>query len=179
LPDILHRHKLDKVDFIKIDTEGHEFSILRAGYEIIRQLDPWIYLEFNALLLSTYGNINPKDFLCWIFDHFHYVFQIKKSGPCRLIPVDRSQIYKILFDHMVINHLSDDLLCTNKESALDIAKYLIIPRQTQQVDKENEKIKILHSELTDIKMKLDSIYNSKSWRITAPLRYTAKILRGR
>lgn len=43
--------KLDtitKADFIKIDVEGHEVSVIKSGLNLIQQCKPMMYIEFNS-----------------------------------------------------------------------------------------------------------------------------------
>lgn len=43
-------HRLDRVDFIKCDVEGHEISVLRGAREMIAKFRPAILLEVNEPL---------------------------------------------------------------------------------------------------------------------------------
>ena len=47
--------KLKKVDFIKIDTDGHEFSILSSGINEIKKQKPIIHIEFAPYLHAENG----------------------------------------------------------------------------------------------------------------------------
>ena len=47
-----------KVDFIKIDTEGYEYYILKGGEKTIKKYKPIIQLEFNQTNMKQ-CNINP------------------------------------------------------------------------------------------------------------------------
>lgn len=66
-------HRLDRVDFIKIDAEGAEENIFAAMDETIRRHKPMIVVEFNAArtsnshqfverLNAVYGSIRRLDF---------------------------------------------------------------------------------------------------------------------
>lgn len=39
---------LDKVDFIKIDTEGHELSVLEGALDTIKKFNPSIFIEIHG-----------------------------------------------------------------------------------------------------------------------------------
>jgi FkbM family methyltransferase len=43
------------VDFIKIDTEGHEYHILKGGINTIKKYKPTIQLEWNKINMSQCG----------------------------------------------------------------------------------------------------------------------------
>jgi FkbM family methyltransferase len=45
----------DKVDIIKIDTEGSELNILKGGFELINKFKPKIFLEFSNTHLQKFG----------------------------------------------------------------------------------------------------------------------------
>jgi FkbM family methyltransferase len=49
-------HRIDRLDFIKIDAEGHEEFVLAGGAQIIRQYRPLILLELDPPLLSDAGS---------------------------------------------------------------------------------------------------------------------------
>tara|TARA_B100001057_G_C22709451_1_gene895094 strand:- start:86 stop:826 length:741 start_codon:yes stop_codon:yes gene_type:complete len=53
------------VDFIKIDTEGHEYFILKGGNKTINKYKPLIQLEFNYLNLKQFNltQKNVEDYL--------------------------------------------------------------------------------------------------------------------
>jgi FkbM family methyltransferase len=38
------------VDFLKIDTDGYEFRVLRGGYATIQKHRPWMLFEFNYMV---------------------------------------------------------------------------------------------------------------------------------
>ena len=49
-------HHVDRLDFIKIDAEGHEEFILAGGVQTIRRHRPLILLEFDPPLLEAAGS---------------------------------------------------------------------------------------------------------------------------
>ncbi len=54
-----------KVDFIKIDTEGYEYYILKGGEKTIKKYKPIIQLEFNHTNMKQ-CNINPRQLYDYI-----------------------------------------------------------------------------------------------------------------
>jgi hypothetical protein len=54
-----------KVDFIKIDTEGYEYNILKGGEKTIKKYKPIIQLEYNVTNMKQ-CNINPEQLLNYI-----------------------------------------------------------------------------------------------------------------
>jgi len=47
---------LPRLDYIKIDTEGHEISILKGGTEVIRKHRPIVSVEYGEPTYSLYGH---------------------------------------------------------------------------------------------------------------------------
>ena len=50
----------NKVDFIKIDADGHEFEILTSGIKSIKKNKPIIHMEFAPYLHTEYGYSTKK-----------------------------------------------------------------------------------------------------------------------
>ncbi|MBT6439757.1 MAG: FkbM family methyltransferase, partial [Flavobacteriales bacterium] len=46
------QHDISKIDFIKIDTDGHELNILKGAKDIINQHKPSIIFEIGMYLLD-------------------------------------------------------------------------------------------------------------------------------
>jgi FkbM family methyltransferase len=59
LDNIFYNNNI-KVDFIKIDTEGYEYYILKGGEKTIKTYKPIIQLEFNETNIRQ-CNITPKE----------------------------------------------------------------------------------------------------------------------
>ena len=48
--------KIDrKIDFVKIDTDGHEYEVLQSGIKFLKRDKPIIHIEFAPYLHSEYG----------------------------------------------------------------------------------------------------------------------------
>lgn len=52
LDQFVNKQKIKKVDFIKIDVEGHEFEILQGALNTIKKFKPIIQSEFNYITKS-------------------------------------------------------------------------------------------------------------------------------
>jgi FkbM family methyltransferase len=174
--------KAKGVRFIKIDAEGHEYKILRDGASVLKQDNPWIYFEFNSFCLSALGDTNPKELLKFIFSNFKYVFRFEKkwtnTGQALLHRFDLTDLLTLLHENIVCNGSVDDFLVTNRESALHEARNLLLPSsllsQNMMLQSQNMEEQL---QLQTYQTLLKAVYNSRSWRWTAPLRAIAGRLR--
>jgi FkbM family methyltransferase len=49
LDDFVHMNSdIQNIDFIKIDVEGHELSVIRGGLEVVNRFKPSLYIEVNS-----------------------------------------------------------------------------------------------------------------------------------
>jgi len=51
-----------RLDYIKIDTEGHEISVIRGGHDTIARLRPVISVEWGQPTYQLYGHSRPDIF---------------------------------------------------------------------------------------------------------------------
>jgi FkbM family methyltransferase len=75
--DNLFFNKNIKVDFIKIDTEGWEYNIIKGGLKTINKYKPLIQLEINRLNLKQCNIIISE--LIKLLEELEYIF-LYKSG---------------------------------------------------------------------------------------------------
>lgn len=52
LDDFVHDEGLERVDFLKVDAEGHDFQVLAGGAATIRRFRPVIQLEYETSVLD-------------------------------------------------------------------------------------------------------------------------------
>jgi len=77
-----------KVDFIKIDTEGYEYFILKGGEQTIKTYKPIIQLEFNETNMRQ-CNLYPKELYNYIMELGYKVYNLTNE---ELIIVPNSYI---------------------------------------------------------------------------------------
>lgn len=77
LSKIIQENKIDKIDVLKIDTEGFEYNILRGIKEIDYEKIRYIYFEHHYDLMIekgyTFSNINSL----LVKNNFKKIFKIK------------------------------------------------------------------------------------------------------
>jgi FkbM family methyltransferase len=65
LDDIVHKH----VDMLKVDTQGHEFAVIRGAEGIMKNYGiDLLHLEFSPRLMESSGD-DPAKFLQWLSAH--------------------------------------------------------------------------------------------------------------
>ena len=64
LKKLAKREKIDYVDLIKIDTEGHEFQVLQGAGEFLKKSVRYIIVEFhNSNIFINYDPIKIEKYL--------------------------------------------------------------------------------------------------------------------
>src|SRR5699024_3605400 len=54
--------KINRFDFVKIDVEGFESSVIRGGLNLIKKYKPIVILELNHFCLNVFRRISVSDF---------------------------------------------------------------------------------------------------------------------
>jgi FkbM family methyltransferase len=62
LDDFCVENEIKRLDFIKIDTDGHEFEVLMGGQKVIEKFRPIIIFEIGRYLMEE-NNTNFSDYL--------------------------------------------------------------------------------------------------------------------
>jgi FkbM family methyltransferase len=122
----IQTHRLDsffgneKIDVIKMDTEGHESWVL-DGMEKIIQNNPKlkIIIEFNPKCLSS-ASINPTDFLKKIQNAGFDIYFIKEDEQ-QLFKIDKENIFEHVWKKILGNIEYANILCVKKEESLFVS----------------------------------------------------------
>ena len=65
--------KLENIDLIKIDVDGHELDVLKSGKTTIMKHKPFIYFEFAPYLYKEFG-YTPENLINYIKKDLNYLF---------------------------------------------------------------------------------------------------------
>ncbi len=69
LDEFVKKHRINRLDFIKIDTDGHEFDILTGAEKTVKQLRPKIIFELGQYVMDEKG--------ITFMDYLHYFNRLK------------------------------------------------------------------------------------------------------
>lgn len=67
----LGRQGRPRVDFIKLDTDGYEFRVLKGAQQTLLRDRPTLLMEFNYMVADIGDSI--PEMLWWIYKKLHYV----------------------------------------------------------------------------------------------------------
>ncbi len=155
IDDVVADRALERVDFVKIDVEGAELSVLAGAEKTLATYRPVTVLEFNTFGFTIHQSVLPQVALARIVEVFPHVFVLDRDDGalCRLeTPME---MYNFLYDNG-IHGPSDNMLCTFED--LPVTR-----RYTRLVTDGPDPLTLVQADL-------EAIRNTLSWRITAPLR---------
>lgn len=71
--DYLKNNNINKINFLKIDVEGHEYSVIKGFKELVSRIDI-IQFEYGGTFIDTGVKlIDIKNYLNGIFNQFYYL----------------------------------------------------------------------------------------------------------
>ena len=79
LDDFVAERAIDRLDFIKVDTEGAEISVLTGAANTIRKFRPGMFIEVNPEALARYGR-RPEELWAMIRDLGYLPHRATRNG---------------------------------------------------------------------------------------------------
>ncbi len=157
-----------RVDLIKIDVEGYEPNVLAGASTTIARWNPTIFMEFNSWALIRQGR-NPLAFAAALWQAFH-------------VESDAGEVLEnpIVFAHanMVSRGCVEDIVLRARPAvtmqSIDVEDIAIPPEALTSfasVVADDEFVNV-----GALRMEIDALRNSTSWRVTAPLRSVKSML---
>ena len=80
LDDYVRRLQIPRLDFIKIDTEGFEKSVIAGGRDVIARDAPLVVLELNHWCLNVFQRTSVPDFLDYLRSVFPVLYAVEGPG---------------------------------------------------------------------------------------------------
>lgn len=88
LDSYVQEQNVNRIDFLKIDVEGEELSVLRGGADTIKEYQPRVTMELNRHHLDRAG-VSPGDVLEYWNKHNYSVYRIGYDG--EVIPISNAE----------------------------------------------------------------------------------------
>ncbi len=85
LDQFVEREKIEKIDLIKMDVEGHELAVLKGAEAVLSRHKPKVILEFNSYAFVTHSAVLPTAAIERISEIFPYVYLIRSGGALQAI----------------------------------------------------------------------------------------------
>jgi FkbM family methyltransferase len=192
LDEICNKYDIKLIHFLKVDVEGAEYDVLKSiSFEIVR---PWIVVveatkprtaidvsvEWETLLIE-------QNYIFAYFDGLNKFYVAKEKS----ILLDRLKTPPNIFDNFILNtqlkaekkSQEMELMVKELEKVVNEGNIMIskvnnrVNELKLVVNKLTSKLEKVMYEYNELKHHYDIILNSKSWKITKPLREIVKILK--
>jgi FkbM family methyltransferase len=108
--------ELNNIDYIKIDVEGNELSVLRGAIETINRNQPIIEFEFNELATKLF-NIKYKD-IEYFLNNIGYFFDKKENSNYYFV-YNNKQIFKNIYENSLWNGNNENIPLSGPGSSLE------------------------------------------------------------
>lgn len=84
LDNFVNENYLDRIDFIKIDVEGHELYVLQGGIDAIKKFHPKLMIEMSEKNFNAAG-YSKIDIFKLLEDMGYSIFLILKRGQLKKV----------------------------------------------------------------------------------------------
>ncbi len=103
-------HNLDRIDMIKMDTEGGEMKVLEGADQVLCRPDPPIWvIEMNEETSNSFGH-SPAELLEFMSERHPYRFFRVKRGWDELVPMTSTRDYQTGDNAICVPSTREDLL---------------------------------------------------------------------
>ena len=146
---------LDRLDFVKVDVEGGELSVLDGAVKTLAQHQPLVVLEFNSFGLSFHNAVLPQRALLRILETFPHVYVMDRTDGSLSCLETAKEAYELLYENG-IHGPADNLLCSYTDLGVEERYGRLVSRDSV----------VAHG------ARVEAMKSTVSWRVTAPLRRT-------
>jgi Methyltransferase FkbM domain len=99
LDSFVARNKMDRLNLIKMDVDGHELPVLQGASETLRRFRPLLVMEMSPYIHAEHGH-SFADFVA-LLKSFQY--SLRDSDTNEAIPLDLAQLERLIPDGASIN----------------------------------------------------------------------------
>ena len=93
----IDKFKIKSVDFIKIDVEGYEYSVLEGSKNTLKFFKPIVMFELNNLTLAL-SKRSVVDYLKFAGDHGYKVYGLQYGYKSELLPINKVEQVSLISD---------------------------------------------------------------------------------
>lgn len=101
LDEVVRTERPHRLDFIKIDVEGFEQSVISGGRQALSRFTPVVVLEMNHWCLNAFQRICIPDFLDFLRGVFPILLAVEGDRFADLHDVDGN--YHVMYEHIIHN----------------------------------------------------------------------------
>jgi len=161
LDSLVSRLAIERLNFIKIDVEGCELEVLKGAETTLNRFKPIVMLEMNHWCLNVFRRVSLPEFREKLLQLFPYVYAFGRGGYLDFSdPLNAGSIYHAhVFENRYMN-----LVAGFDQTAL-IARLGRLKQVPPAAPAQCEVATVTNAEA-----QLQAVLNSRSWRITAPIR---------
>lgn len=168
LDSLVSRLGLDQLNFIKIDVEGCELEVLKGAKETLNRFKPIVMLEMNHWCLNLFRRVSLPEFKETLLQIFPYVYAVDQGS--YLDFADPWNAGSIFHAHVFENRYMN--LVAGFDQA-DLIARLSHLKPVQSVDPARCEV----AATITAEVQLQAMLNSRSWKITAPIRHLSAWVR--
>jgi FkbM family methyltransferase len=159
-------HGIERVDFIKIDTEGYEREVIEGLRATIDRDRPVVCLELNHWCLNAFRRMSVPDFLDYLRSVFPVLYAVDLNEVRDLY--DKDDTYAVLYEH-IVQRKFPAIVAAFDLATLDnfLDRYV---RKSVRFRELEDRCLDLTRQNAALEAELTAMRGTTSWRITRPLR---------
>lgn len=99
LDRFVERHRMDRLDVIKLDVDGHELPVLRGGFATLRRLQPTLLMEISPYIHAEEHH-SFSELITLLRDAG---YRIEDAGSRKQLRLDAAELERLIPDGASIN----------------------------------------------------------------------------
>jgi len=172
---------IERLDVVKVDTEGFDLQVLRGAHETLSRFKPAVIVEFATFALTVHAQVLPAAAIDELRAVFDRLFVVERGGGLREI-VTTQDVLDLLYVNAtgrpvqdLLGLLADTPLTARVEAIVRDGPAEDAPTDELQmalarISKLEQAVRLEHEEVGRLGEEVAAMQATLSWRITAPLR---------